>query len=139
MTWLGAGWPRVTARLAARWRLAGRARRGAAGDRPSVAVAEQQVGRRPGQEREPVGGDPVRESGQDCVGGPDVGQDQQAAEAGLDDAEPARGDREQRDDSPRRIVLPVLASWLAPLSARRLPCYAGLRITSRSGPDHVER
>jgi len=45
----------------------GLAGRGAAGDGPSVAVAEQQVGWRPGQQGEPVGGDPVGQDGQDGV------------------------------------------------------------------------
>ena len=74
-------------------------RSGAPGDRPPVAVAEQQVGRRPGKEGEPVGGDSVGQDGQDGIAGADAGQDQQAAEAGLHDAQPARGEREQRDDA----------------------------------------
>ena len=55
---------------------------------------------RPAAQRggEPVGRDPVSESGQEGVAGVDAGQDQQAAEAGLHDAEPARGEREEGED-----------------------------------------
>jgi len=69
------------------------------GDRRAVAMAEQQVGRRPGEKGEPVGGDPVGQGGQEGVAGVDAGQDQQAAQAGLHDAQAARGDGEQRDDA----------------------------------------
>jgi hypothetical protein len=72
---------------------------GGPGFRPSVAVTEEQVGRRPGEEGQQVGGDPVGQGGQEGVAGLDAGQDQQAAQAGLDDAETAWGEREQRDDS----------------------------------------
>jgi len=62
-------------------------------------MAEQQVGWRPRQEGEPVGGDPVGEGGQDGVAGVDAREDQQAAEARLYDAESPGGDGEERDDS----------------------------------------
>src|SRR5260370_26208055 len=42
--------------------------------RRAVAVAEQQVGRRPSEEGEPVGGDPVGEGGQEGVAGVNAGQ-----------------------------------------------------------------
>jgi hypothetical protein len=53
----------------------------------AVAVAEEQVGRRSCEEGEPVRGDPVGEGGQDGVAGVDAGQDQQAAQARLHNAE----------------------------------------------------
>ncbi len=75
-----------------------RVRPGGAGGRAAVAVAEQQVGGRPGKQGEPVGGEPVDEGGQEGVAAVDTGQDQQTAQAGLDEAEPARSDRDERDD-----------------------------------------
>src|SRR6266700_1163374 len=39
------------------------------GNRGSVAVPEEQVGWRPGEEGKPIGGDPVGEGGQDGVAG----------------------------------------------------------------------
>src|SRR5215472_781578 len=61
-------------------------------------MAEQQVGRRPRKQGKPVGGEPIDEGGQEGVAAVDTGQDQQTAQAGLDDAEPARSDGDERDD-----------------------------------------
>jgi hypothetical protein len=69
----------------------------------AVAVSVQEVGRQSGAQRKPVGGEPVGQRGQDRVTAVDAGQDQQAGQAGLDQAEPARGDRHELNDVGGRV------------------------------------
>ncbi len=61
----------------------------------AIAVSVQEVGRQSGAQRKPVGGEPIGQRGQERVTAVDAGQDQQAAQAGLDQAESARGDRHE--------------------------------------------
>ena len=69
----------------------------------AVPVSVQQVGRRSGTQRNPVGREPVGQRGQERVTAVDAGQDQQAAQAGLDQAEPAGCDGHELNDVGGRV------------------------------------